>query len=30
MKALFIGDSITEGFDLEKYFPGRFILNHGI
>ena len=23
MKLLFLGDSITEGFDLEKYFPGR-------
>ena len=30
MKALFLGDSITEGFDLEKYFPGRDFVNHGI
>ncbi|MFW5707323.1 MAG: GDSL-type esterase/lipase family protein [Bacteroidota bacterium] len=30
MKALFLGDSITEGFDLEKYFPGRSFVNHGI
>jgi lysophospholipase L1-like esterase len=25
-----LGDSITEGFDLAKYFPGRRILNRGI
>jgi lysophospholipase L1-like esterase len=30
MKALFLGDSITEGFDLERYFPGRDFVNHGI
>ncbi|TVQ95059.1 MAG: hypothetical protein EA393_00260 [Bacteroidetes bacterium] len=30
MKAIFIGDSITEGFDLEKHFPGREFINHGI
>lgn len=30
MKALFLGDSITESFDLEKYFPGRDFTNHGI
>jgi lysophospholipase L1-like esterase len=25
-----LGDSITEGFDVAKYFPGRRILNRGI
>ncbi len=30
MKALFIGDSITEGFDLEKFFPGKEHVNSGI
>ncbi len=25
-----VGDSITEGFDVAKYFPGRHILNRGI
>jgi lysophospholipase L1-like esterase len=25
-----LGDSITEGFDVTKYFPGRLILNRGI
>src|SRR5712671_5558180 len=25
-----LGDSITEGFDVTKYFPGRRILNRGI
>ncbi len=30
MKALFIGDSITEGFDLKKYFTGRDFVNYGI
>jgi lysophospholipase L1-like esterase len=25
-----LGDSITEGFDTEKYFPGRRVLNRGI
>ena len=30
MNALFIGDSITEGYDLEKYFPGRGFVNRGI
>lgn len=25
-----LGDSITEGFDVTKYFPGRHILNRGI
>jgi lysophospholipase L1-like esterase len=25
-----LGDSITEGFDLPKYFPGRRVLNRGI
>jgi lysophospholipase L1-like esterase len=28
--ALFIGDSITEGFDLDVYFPGDNFINHGI
>ena len=30
MKALFLGDSITEGFDLKKFFPDRDFVNHGI
>jgi len=30
MNALFLGDSITQGFDLERYFPGRDFVNHGI
>jgi lysophospholipase L1-like esterase len=25
-----VGDSITEGFDIAKYFPGRRVLNRGI
>lgn len=25
-----LGDSITEGFNLEKFFPGRLIINRGI
>src|SRR4051812_22000853 len=25
-----LGDSITEGFDVTKYFPGRRVLNRGI
>ena len=25
-----LGDSITEGFDVAKYFPGRHIINRGI
>jgi lysophospholipase L1-like esterase len=25
-----VGDSITEGFETEKYFPGRRVLNRGI
>jgi lysophospholipase L1-like esterase len=25
-----VGDSITEGFDVKKYFPGRRVLNRGI
>ncbi len=25
-----VGDSITEGFDIKKYFPGRRFLNRGI
>jgi len=29
-KALFIGDSITEGFNLEHYFPGNNMSNQGI
>lgn len=29
-KALFIGDSITEGFDLENYFPGKQYANQGM
>jgi lysophospholipase L1-like esterase len=29
MKALFIGDSITEGFDLHHHFPGQGFVNHG-
>ncbi len=28
--AVLLGDSITEGFDITKYFPGRRILNRGI
>jgi len=27
---VFVGDSLTEGFPLEKYFPGRPVLNRGI
>jgi lysophospholipase L1-like esterase len=27
---LFIGDSLTEWFDLERYFPGKAIVNEGI
>ncbi|MBN1149600.1 hypothetical protein JXA84_00080 [candidate division WOR-3 bacterium] len=27
---VFIGNSITQGFDLEKYFPGMLIYNRGI
>lgn len=30
MHFLFIGDSITEGFDLDKYFPGMGFSNRGI
>lgn len=30
MKALFLGDSITEGFDLQRYFPGSDFVNRGI
>jgi lysophospholipase L1-like esterase len=30
MKALFLGDSITEGFDLEKHFPGREFTQDGL
>lgn len=29
-KIIFIGDSITEGFKIEKYFPNKEILNKGI
>ena len=29
-KALFIGDSLTEWFNLDKYFPGASIINEGI
>ncbi len=29
-KIIFIGDSITEGFDLKKYFPSFNIINEGI
>lgn len=25
-----VGDSITEGFEVPKYFPGRRVLNRGI
>ena len=25
-----LGDSITEGFDVTKYFPGRRVINRGI
>jgi len=25
-----LGDSITEGFDVQKYFPGRRVINRGI
>lgn len=28
--AVLLGDSITEGFDVAKYFPGRRVLNRGI
>jgi len=28
--AIFFGNSITEGFDLEKYFPGMNTINRGI
>lgn len=27
---VFLGNSITEGFDLEQYFPGREVANRGI
>ncbi len=27
---ILLGDSITEGFDVTKYFPGRRVLNRGI
>ena len=27
---LFLGDSLTEWFDYERYFPGKNIVNHGI
>jgi lysophospholipase L1-like esterase len=27
---LLVGDSITEGFDVEKYLPGRRVINRGI
>lgn len=27
---ILLGDSITEGFDVDKYFPGRRVLNRGI
>ncbi len=27
---VFLGDSLTEGFDLAKYFPGHLTLNRGI
>ena len=30
LRALFIGDSLTEWFDLERYFPGVKIINEGI
>ncbi len=29
-KSLFLGDSITEGFDLQQFFPGQNFVNHGI
>lgn len=28
--AVLLGDSITEGFEIAKYFPGRRVLNRGI
>jgi len=28
--AVFVGDSITEGFPLERFFPGKDVLNRGI
>jgi lysophospholipase L1-like esterase len=28
--AVLLGDSITEGFDVKKHFPGRRVLNRGI
>ena len=27
---VFLGDSLTEGFDLERYFPGHATINRGI
>ncbi len=27
---VFLGDSLTQGFDFQKYFPGQLILNRGI
>src|SRR5687767_145694 len=30
MHVVLLGDSITEGFETAKYFPGRRILNRGI
>ena len=27
---VFLGDSITEGFDVNKYFPGELVINRGI
>ena len=29
-KILFLGDSITEGFNLQHYFPNRNVINKGI
>jgi len=28
--AVFLGDSLTEGFDLDAYFPGKAVINRGI
>ncbi len=29
-KIIFVGDSLTEGFDLQKYFPGLEVINKGV
>ncbi|HMM11688.1 MAG TPA: GDSL-type esterase/lipase family protein [Bacteroidales bacterium] len=30
LRLLFLGDSITEGFDLKAHLPGIFAVNHGV